>query len=478
MRNSSNRKHLSRASGAGAALLLSLAIATAQARAEDFAITHVSVIPMDRERVIPDQTLLVHDGHILRYGPAASTLPPKGGKLIDGRGRYVIPGLSDMHVHIPVGGPTINGSAEGSVSPDAARAFLDLFIANGVTTVRNMAGGEPHLLLRDAINAGKVEGPRIFTASAIMDGDPPLTSYTMAFGKPDAARAYVRWSARKGFDFIKVYSTLGTDVFDAVVDEAGKQKLPITGHLPQLVSFDHALRGMRSIEHLSGFDVAFWPDPSKVSAGIPDLYTGFAFGTTAKIEELVAKVKKAGVWNDPTLVVYDRLTNELDREKRQGLPEGRYLPAELRDDTLFNQVFDARHRSNLEGSRSVRLAIVKALSDAGAPLLTGTDSPALVVVPGFSLHTELKHFVEAGLTPYQALAASTAEPARYLDRVGQFGTIVPGASADLVLLAANPLEDIDNADRIEGVMVRGRWYPRQEIDATLEAHAAKFAPPE
>nr|WP_232307148.1 amidohydrolase family protein [Sphingomonas sp. Y57] len=448
-----------------------------QARAEDFAITHVSVVPMDRERVISDQTLLVHDGRVLSYGPAASMALPKGVRLIDGRGRYVIPGLSDMHVHIPVGGPTVDGAAEGSLSPDASAAFLDLFIANGVTTVRNMAGVEAHLKLRNAINAGKREGPRIFTASAIMDGAPPLISYTTPFGKPDAARAYVRWSAQKGFDFIKVYSTLRSDAFEAIVDEARKRKLPVTGHLPQRVTFDHGLQGMRSIEHLSGFDVALWPDPSKVSPGIPDLYTGFAFGTEAKIEALVAKVKEAGVWNDPTLVVYDHLTNELDREKRQHLPESKYLPPELRDDKLFNQVFDARHRATLEGSRSVRLAIVKALSDAGAPLLTGTDTPALVVVPGFALHGELKDFVEAGLTPYQALAASTAEPARYLDRVGQFGTIVPGASADLVLLAANPLDDINNIDRIEGVMVRGRWYPRREIDARLEAHAAKFAAP-
>jgi hypothetical protein len=437
--------------------------------AEDVAFEHVAIIPMDRKRVIPDQTLIVHGGKILSYGAASTTRVPAGARLIDGHGDFVIPGLTDMHVHIPVRNDV------ASPTTDDTRAFLFLLIANGVTTARNMAGSEAHLALRDGINAGRFEGPRLFTAAAIMDGDPPVTPLSMAFGSADKARAYVRWTAQKRFDFVKVYSALQPAVYDAIADEARKEGLPVAGHMPMLVPFDHALVAMRSIEHLTGFDVAFLPSPGTVTPNLANLYRGWSYGTPEKIRTLVAQAAKAGVWNDPTLVAEDYFETDYDWEKHLADPAYRYLPQKMRDDAFVNAAIDAPERANIEGSRLVRLAIVKALSDAGAPLLTGTDSPALTVIPGFSLHRELKDFVEAGLTPYQALQASTSEPARYLQRVGQFGAIVPGASADLVLLAANPLDDIANVDRIEGVVVRGRYYSKLMIAGRLEAQATQYA---
>ena len=458
----------------GAALTICLT-ASVGVRAERYAITGVSVIPMDQERVVSDQTLLVRDGKIERYGPAATTKVPRDAKIIDGKGRYVIPGLSDMHIHF-LSGRFLDGAAE-SVKKAAAESVepeVFLFIANGVTTVRNTGGDESVVKLRDDINAGKMEGPRIFVASMPIDGDPPIIpSGKNGFGTAEKARAYVRETAAKKFDMIKVYSTLSTPVFDAVVDEAHKVGLPVIGHLPMPIDFDHALTGMRSIEHLSGFDIAF--TPKKVEPVMANLYAGWAYGTENQIRDLAGRVAKAGVWNCPTLITVDYLVSEYDRPKLRANPQARYLPPILRDDTIFNVLFEPPHRSNLAGSRSTRLAIVKALSDAGAPLLTGSDTWALGVIAGFSIHRELLNFVEAGLTPYQALTASTSEPARFFNRVGEFGTIVPGASADLVLLAANPLENIANVDRIDGVMVRGRWYPQVELAQRLEAQAARFA---
>lgn len=482
MESKARRPARLRGIGTSIGLVGCAAFSAGAAGAEDFAITHVSVIPMDRERVIEDQTVLVHDGRIEGYGPAAKAVVSKAATVIDGRGRYLIPGLTDMHVHIPLSADVYTSRIEtklvsvSNVDPETKDFFL-LQLANGVTTVRNMSGREEHLALRDAINAGQLEGPRIFTTAAIMDGDPPLSRGT-AFGINDGekARAYVRWMAARKFDFVKVYGGLEPTIYDDILDEARKQSIPVVGHLPINVDFDHGLAGMKSIEHLTGFDIAFLPVHSKINISIPDLYKGWSYATREKIATYAGKVKTAGVAVVPTLVVIDSLPDDLDVETiRKTHPELNYWPAARRDDQSWYKIFQAPQRALFAGTQTTRRAIVKALVDAGAEVLTGTDTPLATVVPGFALHRELKNFTDAGLTPYQALAASTAGPARFFHRVGEFGTIVSGASADMVLLAANPLSDIRNVDRIEGVMVRGRWYPKAEIQKRMEAILAKNA---
>lgn len=444
-------------------------------QAQDYAVRNVNVIPMDRERVLPDQTVLIKAGRIVKIGDAGHMSIPARTKIIDGTGRYLIPGLSDMHVHI----------YDADIAPPEAADWrrqlaetvphqLFLYLANGVTTVRNMLGNEFHLKLKTDIAAGKIEGPRIFTAAGAMDGDPPLVSLTIPFKDTKSASDYVRQTARKGFDFVKVSSTLPPAIYDAIFDTAKEVGLPVAGHLPMPVDLDHALAmGQRSIEHLTGYDVALAAGRT-LTPGMSNIYMGWAYGTQAKIEEMARKTAQANVWNCPTLYTFDHVLSDFDRTRLQRQPHIQFMPPILRDDSVIYDMFDARNRASLVGTRSVRLAMVKALSDAGARLLAGSDAAGAVTIPGFSLHQELEVLVEAGLTPYQALVAATAEPARYFEREDEFGTIAVGRSADLVLLDANPLANISNTQRISGVMVRGRWYPKAALDQRLEAMARSF----
>ncbi|MBW2367281.1 MAG: amidohydrolase family protein [Deltaproteobacteria bacterium] len=444
----------------------------------DMTFVNVSVIPMDREQVISGQTLWVRDERIVAMGTADQVEVPAGAEVIDGAGKYLMPGLADMHAHVfdPAALESLPNARE--LIPLAEGVDLQqllLFVANGVTTIRDTASASDNILrLREGTNRGELLGPRIFTGSAPMDGDPPLLPVTKPFSTAEAARQYVRETADKGYDFVKIYSTLPVEIFDAIMESAAEVGLPVAGHLPMPVDFEHALKkGMRSIEHLSGYDVALLPD-KQVAPTMDNIYMGHAFGTQEKIRELARLTATYAVWNTPTLVIVEGVATDYGRPLVNN-PRLRYMHPFFRQDDFLYEVFDARNRAVLKGCRDVRLALVRELKKAGAPLLIGTDTPATSqVVPGFSVHDELALFVEAGLSPYEALEAATAEPARYFDREGEFGTVQTGAVADLILLEANPLRDITRTQRRAGVMVRGQWFPESELQSRLEEMVASF----
>jgi imidazolonepropionase-like amidohydrolase len=462
-------QHLAVLSAGVAAIFISAAAAAAV-----IAIENVNVLPMTSAVILKDRTVVVTDGRIRAICASSEHCAPGAAQRVDGRGQFLIPGLTDMHAHVDVPEFVLPSadSAMRAAAEQAMRQQLRLYVLHGVTTIRDPAGGPTNLATRGRVARGEQIGPRLFTSSIPMDGDPPLHAITKPFATPEAAAAYVRESAAAGYDFIKVYSTLAPATFDAIAASAKAAGVPFAGHVPMLVDLEHAMQsGMRSIEHLSGYDVACTPKDERVPPTMDNVYQGWAYCTKEQVTALAALTARYPVWNTPTLVVVDSLLPQYERSVEDAAAKNRFIPPALRSDAYLYSIFKPRTRAGLKGTRAVRLALVKALSDAGAPILVGTDTFA----SGQNVHKELRLLVEAGLTPYQALTAATSEPARYFGRVGEFGTIVPGASADLVLLDGNPLDDIANAHRIRGVMVRGDWWSRERIDAEFAAIEREFA---
>lgn len=423
----------------------------------------VHVVPMTGEaNVLPDRTVLVRDGRIAAIGPRGEVEIPEGALAIDGAGRYLLPGLADMHVHL-----------EYFDDPE----ILALFLANGVTTVRNM-DGRPYLLeWRKRIAEGALLGPTLVTTGPLLDGDPPLRGDNTVVRNAAEAEAAVAEQAAAGYDFVKVYTNLSNEAYGAVLAAARERGLPVAGHIPRGVDLDQALTsGQASLEHLDGYDDAIEADDSPLRNRWhwSKLYMAMP-ADPEKIREAAERTARAGVWNVPTLVVkekvaaLDEMVGWLDRPEMRYLPEARaawdpraWEPQRAR---LINNL-DAEDRETLARGRANRLALVRALRRAGAGLLVGTDTPNPFVIPGFAIHEELRSFVDSGLSPAEALAAATREPARFLG-TEDFGTVEPGKRADLLLLEANPLEDIGNLTRRAGVMVRGRWLPESELQGML-----------
>lgn len=430
---------------------------TAPADPGTTAFVGVTVIPMTSPGlVLPDQTVIVRGGRIAEVGPRSGIAVPAGAQRIDGTGRFLIPGLADLHVHL-----------EYFDDPEILRLFLE----HGVTTVRNM-DGRPYLLeWRDRIAAGELAGPAIVTAGPLLDGDPPLRDDNTVVRDTAEAARIVAGQHAAGYDFIKVYTNLSPETWTAILAAARERGMPVAGHVPRGVSVEQALEaGMASIEHLDGYDDLIEADDSPFRSRWHWSKRYLAMpADAAKMRSAAERTAAAGVWSVPTLVEKEKLAPLAEMSGWLARPEIQRLPRQFRDawdpagwDPQRRgavERMDAEDFALLARGRRQRLALVKALSDAGAGLLVGSDTPNPFVVPGFAVLEEIRLFGEAGLTPDQALAAATREAARFLRQEEEFGTIAPGRRADLVLLAANPLDDLTHLDRRVGVMARGRWYP-------------------
>ena len=432
------------------------------------AFVNVSVVPMDSERVLQNQTVIVRDGRITAIGATKRVRVPKGAVRIDGRGRYLMPGLVDMHVHLEYF--------------DRETQLL-LFLANGVTTVRNMDGRANILGWRKRIADGNLLGPTIFTVGAILEGKPPFRNDNRVVETPAQAAAAVAEQKQVGYDFVKVYHTLDRETYGAIVAAAKKHGLTVVGHTPRSVGLRGALAsGQKSIEHLDGYLDEIEADDSLLRNQRSWLKRYFAVKVDdGKIRNIVETTRRAEVWNAPTLV--ERQNSALSAEAVQArlkLAEMRYLPAETAEfwsglnARITGRMSPEDFASLVEGEKT-RRRLVKALYDGGARLLIGTDTPNPFVIPGFSVQEELQIFVEAGLTPYQALKAGTRDAAEFLGASNEFGTISIGKRADLILVEGNPLESVANAKRRTGVVVRGRWFTASDLQKHLDALAASYA---
>ena len=451
-----------------------------------FAITNVSVVPMTgRDTVLADATVLVRDGRIAAVGPAASVRVPRGAARIDGRGKFLIPGLADMHTHL---------FSDGEIADSVAPHELGVMVANGVTAARLMIGTPEQLALRREVEAGRVVGPQLWVASPQLAGR--QFEHTRVVTTPDEARAAVREVAAAGYDFVKLTLFITPPVYEAVVDEAARAGIRVVGHVEPVVGVARALAAGQQIEHLDSYFEAVLADsaPSRASVtqqGVFRLerWASLDHVDDAKITAIAAATARApgwGAWTSPTLNVFnDAFAIGPSEEEIRARPEWRLLPPDFRATYLqartrywsaaaAEQRTEARRRRYVE----VRNRLVKEIADAGGRVLAGSDTPEWFHAYGWGLHRELAALVDAGLTPYQALAAATVNPAEFLGASREWGRVAPGMRADLVLLSANPLADIRNTQRIEAVSAGGRWLDRAALDAMVAAAALRLGGPQ
>lgn len=429
----------------------------------------VTLVAMVDETELPHQTVVVRGDRIVAVGRLGEVEIPDDARRIDGRGQWLMPGLTDGHVHVW-------GEDE-----------LLLFVANGVTTVRNMWGAPLHFAMAERVAAGEIVGPNILTTGPIMDGVPPIWNGSLALDDADAARASVAEQKAAGYDFIKVYSRLGPDVYEAIVQASREAGLLVCGHVPDAVGLSRALAlGQGSIEHLTGFfealrvaDGASARDAAQLS-----LAQRWSLPTVsdAALNQIAAEVAASRSWNCPTLLVYAKIVGVDEARQLLAAPEMRYVSPSTRStwdpgaDFRTSQLTDNDY-ADLRATDITRRRIVAALHEAGAPLLLGTDTPNPFVIPGFSIHEELALLVASGLTPYEALSAGTRESARFLRDDRPVGTLVVGNAADLLLLAADPLADVAALQQRSGVMAAGRWYAEETLRAQLEQLALSYETP-
>ena len=438
-------------------LIAVLAIAAPVASASDTTVfVNVTVVPMHEETTVAAQTVVVRDGRIEAIGSVDDVPVPKGATLVDGTERYLMPGLAEMHAHV-----TGNSSFD---------RLATLFVANGVTTIRGMLGRAAHLELRDDLAAGRRFGPRLVTSGPSLNGN-------SVNGARDAADK-VRRQHAAGYDFVKVHPGLDADEFDALARTANELGMPYAGHVPVAAGIPRALElRMATIDHLDGYFASLLP-PNHGGAGGFGGFFGVMLAADINadaIPDLARDTADAGTWNVPTEVLVEQRIDATPVAELKSRPEMRYVPA----DTL-RQWGDAKRAALSERGFDPELAnlaierrrnLIKALHDAGAGLLLGSDAPQVFNVPGFSVHRELDVLVAAGLSPYEALRTGTVNVAEFLGSNG--GVVAVGRDADLVLLDADPLQDIRNAHRIHGVMLNGRWYSRGELDAMLSKYVVQ-----
>jgi imidazolonepropionase-like amidohydrolase len=406
---------------------------------------NVTVVPMDRDGVIADQTVIVRGGVIAEVGPAARVRVPAGALRVDGRGKYLMPGLAEMHGHLP------NANAGAEIT----ETVLFLYVANGVTVVRGMQGNTAHLDLKRRVAAGELLGPRLWVPGPALGGNSAPT--------PDSARRLVEAQHAAGFDHVKIQEGLSRETYDTIVATAKRVGIQFAGHVPNAVGVYRVLEaGQASIDHLDNY---------VETVGGPDS------ADDRRIGDVVTATCRAGAWTVPTLALWEVFLGTEDATTLGARPELRYVPPQWRA-SWAQQVGQMRQNNTNVAAGAATIAlrrrILKAIQDAGCPIAFGTDSPQLFSVPGFSIHREMASMAAAGLTPQQILVSGTRNVARYFGPEREFGTVTVGRRADLLLLEANPLSDVANVARRAGVMVNGRWLPEADIQRRLAAIAASY----
>jgi hypothetical protein len=392
----------------------------------------VNLVPMDRERVLANQTVVVREGRITRIGPAAQTPPPRHATVVDGTGKFLIPGLVDLHVHL------------GGTDSDR-REILRAFLANGVTAVLNQRGSPGHLALRDSVASGAVIGPTIFTAGPFVN-EPFFTT-------ADAVENEVRAQKRAGYDFVKIHGDLSADAYARLHSIAKRVGIRVIGHSPRNLGysamFEHRQYAVVHAEE-------FLYDRTGSSRNFAQL--------EPRIAEIARAAAAARLWVMPNLTAYRNIALQIkDLDAFLAQPAMRFVPAGIRarwapGSNTYTQRFPPEMYAGFMARYELLEKLTLGFRDAGVRLVVGTDAMNPGTIPGTSAHDELELLVAAGLTPYEALRGATAGAAEFLGSPS-IGIIAIGRRADLVLLESNPLEKIGNTREILGVMLRGRWQP-------------------
>jgi imidazolonepropionase-like amidohydrolase len=428
-------------------------------------ITHVTVIDATGAAPKLDMTVVVRGGRIAGIERTLHKIP-KQAQVVDASGKFLIPGLWDMHVHTNF----------GDWLPGGEEIILPLFVANGITGVRDM-GGDLHQLLkwRDQIDAGAILGPRMVISGPMIDGAPPHFPASVPVATTAEGRKAVDDLKQSGADFIKVQSYIPRDAYFAVAEESKKQGMTFVGHVPDAIRASEASNaGQKSIEHFTGIFEGCSTIEDELLKGPKGPRRVVETYSEPKCAALIALLAKNGTWQVPTLT-WERgqwLIDDLDLSQSPG---AKYAAATWRNKSYKKFTESILKELDTDPVAYRRQFVAKelemtlAMHRAGVPLMAGTDTAAGVyVIPGFSLHQELELFVKAGLTPMEALQTATLNPAKFLGRTQDFGTVETGKLADLVLLDASPLDDIRNTQKISGVVLGGRYFSRADLDSILK----------
>jgi imidazolonepropionase-like amidohydrolase len=411
------------------------------------AFTNVSVIPMTSNRVLSNQTVVVTKDRITAVGSAGSTRVPEGATRIDGKGKFLMPGLAEMHGHIP---------NPAQASKEYIDDVLYLYVASGVTTVRGMQGTPGQLELRESAKRGDVIAPTLYLAGPAFNANSVKSA--------EDAITRVKQQKAEGWDLLKVLPGLTVENYDAMARTAKEVGIPFAGHVPAAVGVPHALEmGQLTVDHLDGY---------------AEHLDGKAKPVDEKgIQDLVARTKKAGTAMVPTLFVWETLQGPVTLESRTGLPELKYLPRSVVDPWIKSLTGRLNNPQYNAASAKLyidnRMRIMKALYAGGVTIMLGSDAPQQFNVPGFSILHEMKRMQDAGMSVYDVIKSGTITVGEHFKAKDDFGTIAVGKRADLILVDANPLQSLDNIAKRSGVMVRGRWLPESEIQAKLTQIAGR-----
>lgn len=451
------------------ALTALLVSANANAQDADLIIANVNIVDVEQGLVLSDRTVVIADGLITQI-LESETEAPADAEIIDGTGRYLIPGLIDMHVH-------------------TEREGLPILLEYGVTSIRDMgthfaplepdSGGQ--LAMREEIAAGTLAGPEMFLALRILDGavprNPRWAMHYASIATPEEGRQLVDQVADAGGDFVKVYTDLNPDVFEAIVEQSTARGLKFAGHVPGQVGYLKAAEaGIHTVEHLRGIFIDLSSEEERWRAGFTEAAAELTAVATyqftnanipemaetydeAKARELFVALRDNQVGVVPTLVVLDDPRWRYPSARPDPEIAGRLGPIYSRIVSVSGDAaFPHESVADAQLSYELRAKLVSDMHDAGVDILVGTDYANPFVLPGISVHEELGNLVRAGLSPADALKAATLVNARYLDAADRLGSVTEGKEADLVLIDANPLEDIAATRQIEAVIVNGRRY--------------------
>ena len=410
------------------------------------AILNVNVLTMLNNEILENQTVLISGETIEFIGAEGKTNIPKDALIIDGKGKYLMPGLIDMHVHL------------GDNEDD-----LLLFLVNGVTTIRNMWGYEHfqplnwlfgtrvfnHLKLRDEVKNNRILGPTIFTAGPLIEGETPFFPGFMVKKVTSAqdAEKTVLHQAKQGYDLIKFYSTVSEDVFTSLARCARENNISIAGHIPDKVGIRNVINSkVTSIEHLLGFFNPYKPELAVNENEIP---------------ELAQLSAQNNVYHCPTLIANERICNISKMQEYENEPEMEFLLK------TSSNIFKKKQLKPNHEYLPFLFGVIQELKKQGAGIIAGTDKATPYVAAGFSLHRELKLLNTSGLTPFETIQAATINAAKCLKKETKLGTIESGKCADLILVEQNPLKNLETIKNHCGVMTKGRWLSREKCNQIL-----------